>query len=449
MGHVQSWRDTAEKAGMLNAVEMMFNQGRSKGMTYDASGMEAMGSLYVSSMENLKTMVTKAAAEQATPEDYIALRHMMTVHRMVQQEFWGGVSEAGRTLNILKKVKGASQEYSRGIEDIIQQTGGLDTNRTLAKALAGFIRDGDFAGADKFIEKSRTAKTLEAVLEAWKGGLLTGLTTQLVNATSNASILPLSVIERGVAGMIGHTLHPVDGVRIGEAVAMAAGMKMAMREAVMAAGRSFRSGQQEWGTNQVEGGQGYVPRTSAEAVGLPVPSTMTARGASGDLSRFGALTEAQTYREFAQNPKTMLGLGMDMLSTVATTGFRMLGASDSFFKVLNQGAESMAQANRRADQELMRGEIAEDGVRERTLELYNRMTDPSDTDPDIVSMRMAARDFAEYRPRRPGIWRGRRRSARRRRHPSSRSPPWGPESRPPSPRPVPRAPPGPPSQRPA
>jgi DNA-binding CsgD family transcriptional regulator len=395
-GHVQSWKQTADKAGMLNAVEMLFDEGRSKGMTYDAAGMEAMGNLYVSSMDNLKAMVEKAAGDTATPEDYIALRHMMSVHRMVQQEFWGGVSEAGRTLNILKKVKGASQEYSRGLEDIIQQTGGLDTNKALAKALAGYIGEGDFAGADKFIEKSKTAKTLEAVLEAWKGGLLTGLTTQIVNATSNASILPLSVIERAAAGMVGSVLHPVDGVRLSEATAMAAGMKMAMREAVMAAGRSFRSGQQEWGTNQVEGGQGYVPRTSAEAVGLPVPSTMTARGASGDLSRFGALGEAQTYREFAQQPKTMLGLGMDMLSTVATTGFRMLGASDAFFKTLNQGAEFMAQAVRRADQQLMRGEITQDAFRERAFELYQRMTDPSDTDPDIVSMRMAARDFAEY-----------------------------------------------------
>lgn len=385
-GHVQSWKQTADKAGMLNAVEMLFEQGKSKGMTYDASGMEAMGNLYVSSMENLKALVAKAAGPDATPEDMVAMRHQITVHRMVQAEFWGGVSEAGRTLNILKKVKGASQEYERGLNEIIQGTGGLETNRALAEAIADYIGRGDYAGADRMIEKSKTAKTLDAITEIWKGGLLRGPFTHVVNFLGNSSVIPYSIVERAVAGMIGNVISPVDGVKIGEAAAMATGIRMAMREAVAAFAESFRTGQQVFGQGQTEQ-QMFAPRTSAEGLGINVPSTMTARGQTGDLARFGALLEGQTYAEMVRRPETALGLGLDLISTYVTAGFRALGAADSFFKVLNNGAELMAQAVRQANQELLRGEIAEDAFRARVGELYENPTE---------AMRMAAKDFAEY-----------------------------------------------------
>jgi hypothetical protein len=135
-GYVQSWEETARRAGMLDAVKLMFDGGRERGRTYDAVGMEALGTLYVSSMEQLKTVVAQAAGPNATPRDMVAMQHMLTVHRMVQKEFWGGVSEAGRTLNILRKVKGASQEYQRSLDEIIKRTGGLDSNRALAQSLA-------------------------------------------------------------------------------------------------------------------------------------------------------------------------------------------------------------------------------------------------------------------------------------------------------------------------
>ena len=143
-GYVQSWQETARKAGMLDAVELMFEGGRASGRTYDAAGMEAMGRLYVSSMENLKAIVTQAASPNATPRDLVAMQHMLTVHRMVQKEFWGGVSEAGRTLNILRKTKGASQEYQRSLDEILRRTGGIGTNRALAESLADFFGRGDY-----------------------------------------------------------------------------------------------------------------------------------------------------------------------------------------------------------------------------------------------------------------------------------------------------------------
>ena len=156
-GYVQSCQETARKAGMLNAVELMFENGRAKGHTLNAAGMEAMGTLYVSSMEQLRTLVERAASPNATPRDMVSMQHMLTVHRKVQQEFWGGVSEAGRTLNILRKAKRSSHDTMREIDEIIRSTGGFNTNQELARAIADYMRRGDFVGADKVIEKSATA----------------------------------------------------------------------------------------------------------------------------------------------------------------------------------------------------------------------------------------------------------------------------------------------------
>jgi hypothetical protein len=394
-GYVQSWQETARKAGMLDAVELMFRHGREGGRTYDAAGMEALGTLYVSSMEQLKAIVAKAAGPEATPRDMVAMQHMLTVHRMVQKEFWGGVSEAGRTLNILKKTKGASQEYQRNLDEIIRRAGGIDTNRALAQSLADFLGRGDFAGADRFIEKSRFAKTVDAVIEVWKGGLLRGPLTHIVNFMSNATVIPLSVIERMVAGTIG-LAHPDSGVQLGEAWAMMSGMRRSFREAVAAAAKSLRTGQQQFGEAQLEAP--ILPRTSAEAWGVNTPETWRVQGQTGDLARFGALLQGSTYREMMQRPSTMVGLGLDMLSTYITSGFRALGASDAFFKVLHNGAELGAQAHRQASQEAQHGLIPDTAaaVRARAAQLYDQGTDPSNTSEAAQSMRIASREMAEY-----------------------------------------------------
>jgi hypothetical protein len=395
-GYVQSWEETARKAGMLDAVKLMFEQGSAKGRTFDAAGMEAMGQLYVSSMQQLKQYVEKAAGPQATPSDMVAMQHMLTVHRMVQQEFWGGVSEAGRTLNILKKTKRASQEYARGLDEIIKRAGGLDTNRALAQALADHMRRGDYAGADRFIHRSRFAKGVDFVIEAWKGGLLHGPLTHIVNFLSNSTIIPLSIVERAVAARIGRMMHSADGVQVGEAWAMMAGMRRSMLEALAAAAESLRTGQQRFGEAQLEAPM--LPRTSAEAIGLNTPEAWRARGQTGDLSRFGALLEGSTYRQIAQRPTTLLGLGLDMLSTYVTYGFRLLGASDAFFKVIHNGAELGAQAHRQASQEAHRGAIPNTtaAIRARAAQLWEQVSDPSNVSEAAQAMRISARDMAEY-----------------------------------------------------
>ena len=230
------------------------------------------------------------------------------------------------------------------------------------------------------------------MIEIWKAGLLSGPETHLVNLVSNSLALPWQMMVRTLAAGIGRVMHPNDGVRLGEALAMAGGTRQSLREAWLALGRSLMSGQQEFGQGQTEAPM--VPRTSAEALNLRLfgrtlvpPQAWRERGPSGDLNRLGALLQGSTWRQMAQQPETVLGLGLDLFSMAWTLPFRALGASDSFFKVLNNGAELSAQALRQTEEEAARGTLAPDRVRTRYRELVDNPTE---------AMRIAARDFAEY-----------------------------------------------------
>jgi hypothetical protein len=177
---------------------------------------------------------------------------------------------------------------------------------------------------------------------------------------------------------------------------MMSGMRLAFREALAAAAESFRTGQQRFGEQQLEAP--ILPRTSAEALGVNTPENWRARGHTGDLARFGALLQGSTYRQMMQQPSTMVGLSIDMLSTYITSGFRALGASDAFFKAIHNGAELSAQAYRQASQEASRGEIPDTAasVRARAAQLWDQISDPSNQSEPAQAMRIAAREMAEY-----------------------------------------------------
>jgi phage terminase small subunit len=76
------------------------------------------------------------------------------------------------------------------------------TPTALAQSLADFLGRGDVAAADRFIQRTFFARTVDAVIEAWKGNLLHGPFTHIVNFMSNATIIPLSVVERLAAAAL-------------------------------------------------------------------------------------------------------------------------------------------------------------------------------------------------------------------------------------------------------
>lgn len=413
-GHVQTWESAEQQAGVLNAVEQLFKIGEQKGITHNSIGMLALKHLYEASAIELGNRIRKANSLSARPGDYVNMHHMITVHRMVQKEFYGGRSEAGRTMQILGKMTGDVRGYENTLRQIIDSTGGMDGNHALAQALAGYLDENNYTRLDQVVAKSTISKGVDAVIEMRTGGLLTGPPTWERNVISNTLAIPLSIIERKVAEYIGSAFHPVDGVQIGEAAAMTQGMMRSWKEAWSALAENWVTGDFQLGKMGPNSTEHHALRPSAlgaEAWGLSTPDAWRNHrepaswgpngrppqaGANGgpvlddvvgphDARRFKALIPGSgLYSQLAAKPTDAFGLAVDMLSQLyGHVSFRPTGAPDAFFKVIHKNMELYALAHRRAMEEVHRGQISDADFEARVTEL--RQNPPEDIERQAIT----------------------------------------------------------------
>lgn len=407
-GYVQSWAQTEAMARNKNGLKLVFDEAERSGRVFDAAETRALTHLKLSAWEELTRLAEIAARPDASPLDFARMRHMGQLSVMITAEIKGSISEAARSMNILRRASTSEEAYKAQLRAIVEQAGGEDTNRQLAESLRDILRgpDGGTRG-DAMLEKGLAARTVDAILEFRAGNLLTGPITWVRNVTTNLAAIPYQILVRQVAGMIGELLHPVDGVKLGEAAQMAAAMRGHWREAFSALGESFVTGESRLGSTGVHMGSGGPgtgrgSRLGAEAWGVPAPATWrnaTARPwgdrtappepmAPNDLRRFKTLLDPQLYRDMAAQPTSMLGLGMDMLANAfQAISFRPTGSTDPLFKVFNRHAQLGALALRRAEEQMIRGEITHAQLKDRIIELRRNPTE---------EMRIEAQQFADY-----------------------------------------------------
>ena len=360
VGVTQTWRETAQKANALSAIDMLIGEGAKKGRALDAVQLEAAGNIYVTALKDLKAVADIAVQPNAGPEDLLAFDHMMRAFVMAQNLFVPARTEAGRALNILRKAKTASSKYSDDLKIILERMGGEETLRGKAEALADLLRDPDGAvKAGHAARKMVTARTLDVVREIWVNNIF-GVKTMIVNTMGNSSALAVQMINRAVAGKIAPWLDPIDGVKAGEALAMWQGVKEAQGDALRIFARTWKSGDpgfEQLGMNRLKIDMRHEPAFTAK--GLDVKGTLQGRA-------------------------------VDALGFLATQGrwtTRLMASTDAYFKAVNYRAELRAQAYRMASQELDAGTLPPDGVKERIAAI---LADPPD------NIKLKAADMAAY-----------------------------------------------------
>jgi len=178
---------------------------------------------------------------------------------------------------------------------------------------------------DYFAHTTGRQRVGNALMEAWINGLLSGPQTHVANAVSNASTIFWAIAERQLAGMLHADVG--DHVMRGEAVAMLYGAIEGFQDALRVAGKSFGSGQAEFGGAAKTEIMGAI---SGEALGL-----------SG-----------------------VLGHAIDLLGTGINTPGRALLASDEFFKAINYRMELHAQAYRAGVRQGLEGQALTDFLRD-------------------------------------------------------------------------------------
>mgnify|MGYP003113718817 CR=1 FL=1 len=277
--------------------------------------------------------------------------------------------------NLQRQIRGAKAEYARTLGGMRIQARVRSTNPALAREAAAKndmdLRDmlDGFGGAQSVEEMARAYKDLKdpsrkmsfarglsmrrkignAFYEVWQHALLTNPISQTKNIISGVYttfLNPNLELAGGIA--IGAARRAFsgadDGAKLTDLQAQMFGQIIAMREALMAAGRSFATGTtpskiegSEAGALAGKDGQRRVPAFSGEAF-----------GASGAI-----------------------GTGIDVLGnmfTLGRVGFRTLEGGDTFFKVAGRRGELYKNALIEGQSRGKQGEELIDFIAEYTID---------------------------------------------------------------------------------
>jgi hypothetical protein len=342
---VRSNEATLSAAEDIDAFETLLN--RRDGEALNAEQITASRNFYYKTTEKLMELAKKAASPDASDVDQYAFRKMVATHHAVQKEVLGARAEAGRALQAWSIPSTATpNEKLKGMEAILDSFGGADTSKDLARRLSEF-GDGQLTlqQLQTVTERSASARTKDAIIEAWTAGLLTNPVTHVKNLSSNTLVTLMSATER-----YAQALFPDSEVTVAEANAFVMGILQSQKEAMSNAGRAFRTGQVGFGQSKVE-----LPRV---------------RATSRDILDL-------------QGGATPFAYGMDYYGRVVNTSFKALAAGDEYSKTVLYNAQLKALATREGLSQGLKGDDLIDYV-------ANMSAAPN------KKLAQEARDFADY-----------------------------------------------------
>ncbi|TXH13845.1 MAG: hypothetical protein E6R03_10600 [Hyphomicrobiaceae bacterium] len=321
---------------------------RRQGQGFNAETALAARKLWASSAEKLHELAKKAADPKANDVDRFNFRKMLATHYAIQTEVIAARTETARSLASWKIPVGGN-ERAKAIETALNEFGGNEVTSELAKRIASMS---DNKALAQMVEKSVSARTLDAVKESYVLGLLWNPKTHIVNMSSNTMVAFQQIYERAAAAKIGQFLgkQAGDGVAIGEAGALYYGLRTGIADAFRNAYQALKSGETGIALGKVEGQAQKA--ISKEALGIK---------------------------------NSTLGKAVDMIGATVRAPGRALSAEDEFFKTIGYRMELHAQAYRQAYSEGLYADKKAFG--ERVAQIVQNPPE---------NVRMAAADAALY-----------------------------------------------------
>jgi hypothetical protein len=222
-------------------------------------------------------------------------------------------SEAGRALEILKKIPPLEKATAKVLREIIENNGGKKNIQDIANAMADLELD----------QISRFAKDMvkptgwDKFREWWLSSLLSGLTTQVVNLGSNALVFGYTQgLENLATVAVGKISRPIESVF---------GVKRSATTVAEAAGRLRGMG------------------------------TGFTKAARDSLKVFVTGDNSHMFSPLEMGPRNAI---KGLKGYVVRTPLRMLEAGDTFFKTLNYSSELNGLAVRRGMEAIEKGNLA-------------------------------------------------------------------------------------------
>lgn len=191
--------------------------------------------------------------KEQRPEAYKKLGVLVGMNTNLAASVAGNVSEYGRGMAVVRNLaKLESFDVSAYAEQANKFTEEMDEN-LIEYHLAQLALLPNAAARAKYADNGFAAKTYDVAMEAYVNALLSSPVTHMVNIAGNASFQALTLLERGVGGMIGN-IRTLGGLRneagnigdqmfVGEALAEAHGLMMAQKDAALLMANTMVTGQ--------------------------------------------------------------------------------------------------------------------------------------------------------------------------------------------------------------
>ena len=297
--------------------------------------------------EMSKLDILAEAASDGGPAALLNFRQQLELVSNLQANFKGIQTEIGRSLSLFRVPVGRGRRgASEGVQSVardmdlahmLQEFGGEGDLKALANAYRSLPTGRQRV---QFTQVSRFRRFTNAAFEVWMNNLLSGPITHTKNFLA-AGMTVFAEIPVGLAaatiGTVRRAGGGTGGMTFGEVHAQAFGQMMAMREALSAAGTSFRTGEMPIAGSKlgdfVGAGDARTPAFSAQGFGL-------------------------TRNSKAQS---LFATGVDAIGTFLTLGripTRALGFEDTLWKVVAQRGNLWGQAYRLAKEKNLSGSAA-------------------------------------------------------------------------------------------
>ena len=272
---VVTWEQTEQEAKELGLTVDQYVNRRMGEAPYNAAFALAGRELELAAAETFYAL-TQEFKNNPSHENQVQAE--MAYHKFIAitEAAAGNATEAGRTLNIYRKLARASKgSKADAIKQFVEAGGGKYT----ADEVIEHINNLDMEEIPLFLKGIKGATTMEMVREAWYMALLSGPATQGVNIASNALVSLWTIPEHLAAGLIGK-LHGGEKVYLQEALARSYGWTVGHKMGLHAAHKAWVTEEPSVGQKLEYTKRRAIPskkfrkgKVKKKIAGIPIPFT--------------------------------------------------------------------------------------------------------------------------------------------------------------------------------
>ena len=171
----------------------------------DAKQVYAARQFLVVSNDQLIKLADQVIANPTDAQLALKFRKHLTLHGLFVTNFKQGRADVGRALRAFQLPTMAdAPSQANAIEEMLQQFGGLDNIVDVAQKTKNMFDGSGMPATNKFVGDNFFKRSAKAWSEAYRGGLLFSVKTQLRNTLGNAAYITYSIPEYILAGAYGN-----------------------------------------------------------------------------------------------------------------------------------------------------------------------------------------------------------------------------------------------------